>query len=29
LRCRIAGLPDFCAASNAGKKSAVFSTVAP
>jgi ribulose-5-phosphate 4-epimerase/fuculose-1-phosphate aldolase len=29
LRCRIAGLPDFCAASNAGQKSAVFSTVAP
>jgi hypothetical protein len=29
LRCRIAGLPDFCAASKAGRKSAVFSTVAP
>ena len=29
LRWMIAGLPDFCAASKAGMKSAVFSTVAP
>src|SRR5262245_3085640 len=29
LRCRIAGFPDCCAAAKAGKKSAVFSTVAP
>src|SRR5262249_12893127 len=29
LRCRIAGRPDFWAASKAGEKSAVFSTVAP
>ena len=29
LRWMIAGLPDFCAASKAPQKSAVFSTVAP
>jgi len=29
LRWMIAGLPDFCAASNAPQKSAVLSTVAP